>query len=71
VETRIEMLMDDRQGRSQKNVLAKKRELGLENMTSFYVLHFADNSNLNKTTNLQSICKKKVFSVFSFSQWCE
>ena len=42
---RIEMLMDNRCGRIQKNVLTKKRELGLENMTSFYVLHFADDSN--------------------------
>lgn len=45
METRIEMLMDNRQGRSQKNVLTKKRELGLENMTSSYVLHFADYSS--------------------------
>lgn len=45
METRIEMLMDNRWGRSQKNVLTKKRELGLEDMTSFYVLHFADYSN--------------------------
>jgi hypothetical protein len=44
VETRIEMLMDNTQGRSQKNVLTKKRELGLENMMS-YVLHFASYNN--------------------------